>query len=197
MCLRASGCHFCLRNKMSGLTSSSRHRRKLRMRIDSLTYWLIDSLTHLTSHLNESMSQSKMIQAIFFDFNGVIINDERIHLKAYREVLNAHGVELTDADYFASLGMDDVAFVRAAFARANKPLADELARDVIEREHAWHREFIARDLPVASGVVAFIKQLSRTYDLGIVSMAERSEIDHVLDLVGLKHEFFVVVSAAA
>jgi len=137
-----------------------------------------------------------MIQAIFFDFNGVIINDERIHLKAYREVLNAEGVELTDTDYFASLGMDDVAFVRAAFARANKPLTDELARDVIQREHARHREFIAEDLPVASGVVAFIKQLSRMYDLGIVSMAERSEIDHVLDIAGIKDKFSVVVSAA-
>jgi HAD superfamily hydrolase (TIGR01509 family) len=137
-----------------------------------------------------------MIQAIFFDFNGVIINDERIHLKAYREVLNAVGVELSDTDYFASLGMDDVAFVRAAFARTNKLLTDELMRDVIEREHAWHREFIAKDLPVSSGVVAFIRQLSRAYDLGIVSMAERAEIDHVLDLAGIRDQFSVVVSAA-
>src|SRR5881394_4080497 len=101
-----------------------------------------------------------MIHAILFDFNGVIINDERIHLKAYREVLTAEGVDLTDPDYFASLGMDDLAFVRAAFARVNKPLTDELTRKVIEREHALHREFIAQDLPVASGVVAFIKQLA-------------------------------------
>jgi len=138
-----------------------------------------------------------MIHAIFFDFNGVIINDERIHLKAYREVLTTEGVELTDPDYFASLGMDDLAFVRAAFARVNKPLTDELTREVIEREHALHRELIGQDLPVASGVVAFIKQLARLYDLGIVSMAERSEIDHVLNLAGIKHQFSVVVSAAA
>ena len=137
-----------------------------------------------------------MIHAIFFDFNGVIINDERVHLKAYREVLTAESVELTDEDYFASLGMDDVAFVRAAFARVNKPLTDELARDVIDREHALHRELIALDLPVQSGVIAFIKQLSRLFDLGIVSMAERSEIDHVLDLAGIKDRFSVVVSAA-
>lgn len=137
-----------------------------------------------------------MIHAIFFDFNGVIINDERIHLKAYREVFTAEGVAITDPDYFASLGMDDIAFVRAAFARVNKPLTDELARDVIDREHALHREFIAQDLPVQSGVIAFIKQLSRLYDLGIVSMAERSEIDHVLDLAGIKNRFSVVVSAA-
>jgi len=137
-----------------------------------------------------------MIHAIFFDFNGVIINDERIHLKAYREVLTAEGVELTDPDYFASLGMDDVAFVRAAFVRGNKPLTDDLTREVIEREHALHRKFIAQNLPVSSGVVAFIKELARLYDLGIVSMAERSEIDHVLDLAGIKDRFSLVVSAA-
>jgi phosphoglycolate phosphatase/beta-phosphoglucomutase len=137
-----------------------------------------------------------MIQAIFFDFNGVIINDERIHLKAYREVLTAEGVELTDEDYFASLGMDDVAFTRAAFARVNKPLTDELTRDVIKREHDLHRDFIAKDLPVPSGVVAFIKDLARHYDLGIVSMAERSEIDHVLNLAAIADQFSVIVSAA-
>ena len=137
-----------------------------------------------------------MTQAIFFDFNGVIINDERIHLKAYREILTDEGVELSDADYFASLGMDDIAFVRAAFARVNKPLNDELMRGVIEREHARHREIIKDDLPVASGVVAFIRELARLYDLGIVSMAERSEIDHVLNLAGISQQFSVLVSAA-
>src|SRR5437868_14980845 len=137
-----------------------------------------------------------MTKAIFFDFNGVIINDERIHLKAYREILAHDGVELSDADYFASLGMDDVAFVSAAFARVNKPLNDELMRGVIEREHAKHREIIKSDLPVAAGVVAFIKELARHYDLGIVSMAEYSEIDHVLNLPGISHQFSLVVSAA-
>ncbi|HYW70390.1 MAG TPA: HAD family phosphatase [Pyrinomonadaceae bacterium] len=138
-----------------------------------------------------------MIHAVFFDFNGVIINDERIHLKAYREVLAAQEVALADEDYFASLGMDDVAFVRAAFARAGRAADDELTRELIQREHARHRELIASDLPVASGVVAFIRQLARRYQLGIVSMAERSEIDHVLDLRGLGKMFRVIVSAAA
>lgn len=137
-----------------------------------------------------------MIQAIFFDFNGVIINDERIHLKAYREILSDEGVELTDEDYFASLGMDDVAFVRAAYARGNKSLNAETLREVIQREHGKHRELIANDLPVPSGVISFIKAIARHYDLGIVSMAERSEIDHVLALAGLTTQFPLVVSAA-
>ena len=136
-----------------------------------------------------------MIQAIFFDFNGVIINDERIHLKAYREVLLGEDVALTDEDYFASLGMDDAAFVRAAYARAGRPLTEEKMRALIEREHELHREMIKNDLPVPSGVITFIKAASRHYQLGIVSMAERSEIDHVLDLAGLRGSFSIIVSA--
>ena len=136
-----------------------------------------------------------MIQAIFFDFNGVIIDDEHIHLKAYREVLAGEDVALTDEDYFASLGMDDAAFVRAAYARATRLLTDEVMHSLIKREHELHREFITNDLPVPSGVVTFIKAASRRYQLGIVSMAVRVEIDHVLELAGLTKLFDVIVSA--
>ena len=75
-----------------------------------------------------------MIHAIFFDFNGVIIDDERIHLRAYREVLASHGVGLTDEDYFPCLGMDDVAFTRAAFARAGRQVDEQTTRAIIDRE---------------------------------------------------------------
>src|SRR5881398_630986 len=126
-------------------------------------------------------NSKRMIQAILFDFNGVIIDDERIHLKAYREVLQAEGVELTDEDYFASLGMDDVAFTRAAFARAVRTVDDQTARAIINREHELHRSLI-REVPFAPGVITFIKEATRKFQLGIVSMAERSEIDYVLKI---------------
>jgi HAD superfamily hydrolase (TIGR01509 family) len=136
-----------------------------------------------------------VIQAIFFDFNGVIINDERIHLKAYREVLGSEGINLSDDDYYGSLGMDDVAFVRAAYARAGQSAEDTKTRELINREHALHRQLISEELPVAAGVVTFIKEAARVYQLGLVSMAERSEIEHVLKLTSLDKCFLLMVSA--
>src|SRR5438552_14690584 len=106
-----------------------------------------------------------MIQAILFDFNGVIIDDEQIHLKAYREVFAAEDVSLTDEEYFLCLGMDDAAFVRAAFARAGQPLTDEGMRLVSDREHELHRELIKAELPRAQGVVTFIKAAARQFQL--------------------------------
>jgi len=136
-----------------------------------------------------------MIQAIFFDFNGVIIDDERIHLRAYREVLQTHNVELNEDDYFNCLGMDDVAFTRAAFARAGREVDDETTRAIIDREHELHRSIIESEVPFASGVITFVKEASREFDLGIVSMAELSEIEHVLAPANLLPNFTVIVTA--
>jgi beta-phosphoglucomutase len=136
-----------------------------------------------------------MIQALFFDFNGVVIHDEPLHMKAYQEVLAGEGIELSDAEYLTMLGMDDKTFVRTAFERAGKPLADDLARDVITREWAAHRKMIEGELPLAPGAVTFIKAAARHFELGVVSMASRGGIDYVLGRANLDGAFKVIVSA--
>ncbi|HKR02061.1 MAG TPA: HAD family phosphatase [Pyrinomonadaceae bacterium] len=136
-----------------------------------------------------------MIQAIFFDFNGVIIDDEPLHQEAYREVLAAEGITQTPEEYLTMLGMDDMTFVRTAFERAGKPLGDEAARIVIAREAELHRKAIEENLPLFSGAVTFIKACSRHFQLGVVSMATRAGIDYVLRRAKLDHAFTVIVSA--
>ncbi|MGH9901011.1 MAG: HAD family hydrolase [Pyrinomonadaceae bacterium] len=136
-----------------------------------------------------------MIQAILFDFNGVIIDDEPLQLKAYQEVLGAEGITLTEEDYYGALGTDDATFVRAAFARAGRPPDDELMRAVVERKSEAHRKLIGGEMPLFPGVVTFAKACARTYPLGIVSMARRAEIDYVLDRATLNGLFSVIVSA--
>ncbi len=136
-----------------------------------------------------------MIHAIFFDFNGVIIDDEPLHLKAYTEVLAGEGITLTEAEYMTMLGMDDVTFVRTAFERAGKPLTDETSKALIAREWEIHRTMIEDELPLAPGVVTFIKALSRHYQLGVVSMATRAGIDYVLRRTRLDRSFTIITSA--
>jgi HAD superfamily hydrolase (TIGR01509 family) len=136
-----------------------------------------------------------MIQAVLFDFNGVVIDDEPLHKKAYQDVLASEGITLTDEDYYGMLGMDDATFVRTAYERAGVELTDEKMQSVIEREAAAHREMLSGELPLFPGVVTFIKALSHKYPLGIVSMASRAQIDYALERAGLARQFSVVVSA--
>ena len=136
-----------------------------------------------------------MIHAIFFDFNGVIVIDELLHLKAYQEVLATEGITLTEEEYMPMLGMDDVTFVRKNFERAGKPWTDETVKALIAREYELNRKMIEDELPLAPGIVTFVKALSRRYQLAIVSMATRASIDYVLRRAGIERAFTVIVSA--
>lgn len=136
-----------------------------------------------------------MIQAILFDFNGVIIDDERLQMEAYKEVLHQHDIELSVSDYYSALGLDDKGFVRSAFARAGKQLSDEVLKSVLAGKGVLHRKAIEDELPLFPGVVTFLKATARHYSIGIVSMATRDEIEYVLDRAGLLKLFSVVVSA--
>jgi len=136
-----------------------------------------------------------MIQAIFFDFNGVIIDDEQLQMEAYRQVLHEHGIELTASDYYSALGLDDKGFVRAAFARAGKQLSDDMLKGVLAGKAVRHRKSIEDELPLFPGTVTFLKATSRQYPLGIVSMATRDEVQYVLDRARLRALFSVIVTA--
>ncbi len=136
-----------------------------------------------------------MIQAIFFDFNGVIIDDERLQMEAYREVLREYSIDLTEAEYFGALGMDDKTFVRAAFARTHKTLTDEVLNSILSGKGVRHRKLIENELPLFPGVVTFLKASSRSYPLGVVSMASMNEIDYALGRAKLRPLFALVVSA--
>jgi phosphoglycolate phosphatase/beta-phosphoglucomutase len=135
-----------------------------------------------------------MIRAIFFDFNGVIIDDETIQMKAYQEVLSGHEVPLTEELYFGALGMDDRTFVRSMFEHAKKPLSDPVLEEVMVAKTDLHRQMI-EELPLFPGVLTFLKAASREFQLGLVSMANIAEVSYVFQRANLTPLFTVIITA--
>ena len=136
-----------------------------------------------------------MIKAIFFDFNGVIIDDETIQMKAYQEVLRGHQIDLIEEWYFDALGMDDKTFVQAMFQRAKKPLTDPVLETVLGAKTDLHRQMIEDELPLFPGVLTFLKATSRHFSVGLVSMANKIEVGYVFERANLTPLFSVVVTA--
>jgi beta-phosphoglucomutase len=135
-----------------------------------------------------------MIKAIFFDFNGVIIDDETIQMKAYQEVLSGHEVAVTEELYLGALGMDDRTFVRSMFEHAKRPLTDSLLEEVMDAKTDLHRQMI-EELPLFPGVLTFLKAASREFQLGLVSMANLVEVSYVFQRANLTPLFSVIVTA--
>src|SRR5687768_9678706 len=136
-----------------------------------------------------------MINATLFDFNGVIINDEPLQMKAYQEILAKEGIALSEEDYYSCLGMDDKTFIEAAYRRADKSAEANKVLEITQAKTNRWRETIATEVPLFEGVEDFIKKMAQDFALGIVSMARREEIDYVLELANLSGYFSTVVSA--
>jgi phosphoglycolate phosphatase/beta-phosphoglucomutase len=135
-----------------------------------------------------------MIKAIFFDFNGVIIDDETIQMKAYQEILRGHQIDLTEEWYFSALGMDDRTFIKAMFERAKKPLTNPVLETVLDTKTDMHRQMMADGLPLFPGVVTFLKAASRHFSLGLVSMANKAEVGYVFQRANLTPLFSIIVT---
>jgi len=135
-----------------------------------------------------------MIKAILFDFNGVIIDDDTIQMMAYQQVLQGHEIPLTEELYFGALGMDDRTFVRSIFEHARKPLTDPVLENVLGAKTDLHRQMI-EDLPLFPGVLTFLKATAREFDLGLVSMANKTEVGYVFQRAHLTPLFSVIVTA--
>jgi len=137
-----------------------------------------------------------MIKAILMDFNGVIINDEPIQMRAYKEILKGEDIELTEEQYYSCMGMNDRVFLEAVYKKAEKEAlpADKIENLMTLKTARW-REEIDKELPIFEGVENFIRKMEKDFALGIVSMARREEIEYVLEKANLRGSFSAIVSA--
>lgn len=136
-----------------------------------------------------------MIKAILMDFNGVIIDDEPIQMRAYAEVLKEDGIDLTEEMYYGCLGMNDETFVRRVAEKAGKAISEDRIGPAIEAKTAKWKEIVDQGIPLFDGVEDFIRRMSNSFEMGVVSMARAPEILYILDLTGLREYFSVVTTA--
>lgn len=137
-----------------------------------------------------------MIKAILLDFNGIIIDDEPIQFKAYQEILKDEGIDLTEENYYASMGMDDHTFVENIYKLADKQPETNKVLEITQTKTQKWRELIAGEVPIFDGVENFVKKMEKNdIFLGIVSMAKREEIEYVLERAGLLGSFTTIISA--
>ncbi len=137
------------------------------------------------------------VLAVLFDFNGVIIDDERVHLELFQEVLSQRGVFLDEDRYWTEfLGMDDRGCFQGAWSLSRgEPPAISLLEQLIREKAELYRLRLEKGLPLYKGAVPLIRALSEKLPLGIVSGALRGEIERTLELARLSDLFRFVVSA--
>lgn len=137
-----------------------------------------------------------MLKAIVFDFDGIIVDSEPLHYRAFQKALEPLGAGFSWAEYVATyMGFDDRDAFREAFRAAGMLLADEKLAEMIALKASLFHEVAAEGVTPYPGVLQLILSLSGTTPLALCSGALRSDIEPVLRMVSLSTAFDCMVTA--
>jgi beta-phosphoglucomutase len=139
-----------------------------------------------------------MLDAVIFDFDGIIVDTEPLHYRAFQEVLAPLGLGYSWQDYLDRyIGFDDRDALRNVFSSVGKALADgELVKLVEEKGAAFQRIIASGVVDPYPGVDELLRALSGRIPLALCSGALPSDIGPILMRLGITGIFDVIVTAA-
>jgi beta-phosphoglucomutase len=142
------------------------------------------------------LSPRPVFDATIFDFNGVLVDDESVHLAAFRDVLTPMGVSVSDEDYASRyLGFDDAGAFRAILTDAGRPPTEREVAELIDRKRPLYRHRAEASLIVFEGAAGLVERCRARGPVAIVSGALRDEITFALDKMGVRDRVSLIVSA--
>ncbi len=138
-----------------------------------------------------------MLDAMIFDFDGVVVDSEPIHLACFGDVLAGCGIELTSEDYYSKyLGFDDHDCFAAVMADNGRQVDERQIADMTGRKTLLVQQAFAESIRPLPGAIELMRAArSAGAGLGICSGALREEILLAGRTVGIIELVDVVVSA--
>lgn len=137
------------------------------------------------------------MDALIFDFDGVVVDSEPLHLEGFQRVLGSAGLTLSKDEYYTRyLGCDDHDCIEAVARDKHRPLPERQIADLIAAKTAFVKKALADSIDPLPGVVELIGSASRAgVPVAICSGALRDEIELAGRAVGVWDHVAVVVAA--
>ena len=136
------------------------------------------------------------LRSVIFDFDGVLVDTEPMHLKAAQRVLADVGIALDVRDYYDRyLGFDDAGMFRAIASDRSVPLDDRIVAELVHRKSLMLISLLDDGAALFAGAAACVGRCAAEVPLAIASGALGREIDMILRRIGLREAFQVIVGA--
>jgi beta-phosphoglucomutase-like phosphatase (HAD superfamily) len=136
----------------------------------------------------------RQVRAVIFDMDGVIVDSEPLHERAFLDVVREIGfadkLALRFADYIGRSDQD----MWTDFIAIHKP--PQSFDDLLVRKRERMIELIRCEQPLFEGVPALVEKVGACYALALASGSERPVVEEVLKLNNLRRLFSAVVTSS-
>lgn len=136
-------------------------------------------------------------KALIFDFDGVIVDSEPLHFRAFQVVCNGVGIELSEAEYYRELiGFDDRGAFSHLFQLRGRELDSNTFTQLLVQKAQTVKDMMARgEFSALPHAAEFVSAMADQFPLAICSGALRHEIETMLRAIDLQSFFKLIVSA--
>jgi beta-phosphoglucomutase len=139
------------------------------------------------------------LQAVLFDFNGTIIDDEAIHHQLIDELLISENLRPTGKTYRQiSLGKSDRVALLDILMEQGRAMDDRQLQEMLNRKSAAYQRRLSEltELPIYSDLIDCLDRLeSAGLQLAIVTGATRADVEMVMTKTSLGKRFKTIVAA--
>lgn len=138
-----------------------------------------------------------MLNAVIFDFDGIIVDSEPMHYQAFQTILDPMGKGFSWEEYCATyIGFDDRDAFRKAFKIKGEKICSRDLKSLISEKAKIFQKLIhdgqAAPLP---GSIELINSIPRKLPIGLCSGALKGDILPILENLGIEDAFRVIVTA--
>jgi beta-phosphoglucomutase-like phosphatase (HAD superfamily) len=138
-----------------------------------------------------------MLSAVIFDFDGIIVDTEPLHYKAFQDVLTPLGLAYSWDEYLRRyIGFDDRDAFREAFHAYGRDIGDRELKVLIEDKGAAFQRAISAGMEPYPGVVELIRSIAGNLPLALCSGALPGDIHPILRQLRIESAFDAIVTAA-
>jgi len=137
-----------------------------------------------------------MLKAVIFDFDGIIVDTEPLHYRAFQKILVPLGLGYSWEDYVnCYMGFDDREAFLAAFKVKGQDLSAPELGGLIAKKASIFDEIIREGINPYPGALELIRDLSEQLPLALCSGALSSDIVPILKQFEITNAFDVIVTA--
>jgi beta-phosphoglucomutase len=144
-----------------------------------------------------SLHSSLLPAAVIFDCDGVLVDTEPLHYRAFQEALRPLGLGHDYEHYLEHfIGYDDRDAFLQVFAEAGRRIDSAVLTDLIDTKHEVLLRLASASIRSFPGVPDLVDELvSAGVALAVASGSLRSEVTAFIGALGIENVFSVVVSA--